>query len=369
MILNKWRYIAQDAGENPARPPVLTGGYNVQGGACIVHDDNCYLVDWLSFRCESMDENEMIDYLGLGSGQWDHRPGFYGYRCRIWFNGISIHYANEDLEGVLVEMSGQGCRTFETFAELAFDDSGTSCNAADWGLIFSDILHDDDFVVTRLDLAFDDHTGLIPMKRLIHDFRHENFVSRFKSKSCKIEMSPNDEDATLYFGSRQSELLFRIYDKAAERGYTGKHWVRFEMQLRRDLAYNMIDKIVKAEYAVGSVFAGVVENYLRIVKPSKDDSNKRRWDTAPYWKKLVGEALPLSLWVKKDIEYNKFACERYVYGMAGNSVRALIELEGLERFAELLEKRRSKKVNPKIRAMVATELALKNGDAILDEID
>lgn len=334
-----------------------------------MHDDNCYLIDWLSFRCESMSDNEMIDYLGLSHVEWESRDGFYRFRYRLFFGGISIHWGHPELPGVLVEMSGQGCRTFETFAQENFSADGCCCNAADWGLIFSDILHDDDFVVTRLDLAFDDHNGLIPMKRLIHDFRHENFVSRFKSKSCKLEMSPNDEDATVYFGSRQSELLFRIYDKAAERGYTDQHWVRFEIQLRRDMAYNMIDKIVKAEYAVGSVFAGVVENYLRIVKPSKDDSNKRRWDTAPYWRKLVGEALRLSLWQRKDIEYNKSACERYVYGMAGNSVRALIELEGLERFAELLEKRRSKKVNPKIRAMVATELALKNGDAILDEID
>lgn len=310
----------------------------------------------------------MIKYLGLEDADWQSGRGFYGFQFRRWFNGISIHYGNDEIEGVLVEMSGQGCRAFETFARERYEN-GICSNAADWGLIFSDILTDDDFVVTRLDLAFDDHTGVIPMKRLIHDFRHENFVSRFKSSSCKVEMSPNDSAATLYFGSPQSELRFRIYDKAAERGFDdSKHWIRFEMQLRRDMAYRMIEQIVKVEYAVGKIFAGVVENYLRFVTPNKKDSNRRRWSTARYWRDLIGDVLPLSLWVRKDVEYNKQACERYVYGMAGNSVKALIELDGLEKFAENLEKRRSKKISPKIRQMVCNERALQNGDAILNEI-
>ena len=34
-------------------------------------------------------------------------------------------------------------------------------------------------------------------------------------------------------GSPKSKILVRIYDKAAERGFTdGRHWVRVELQLR-----------------------------------------------------------------------------------------------------------------------------------------
>lgn len=338
-----------------------------------MQSDNCYLIDWLSFRCESMDFGSMVQYLGLEMLDWQPVRGFYGYRFRRWCNGISIHYGNDEVEGVLVEMSGQGCRAFETFRLERYED-GVCVNHADWGFIFVDILHDPDFVVTRLDVAFDDHSGVLPMKRLIHDFRHENFVSRFKSgrgsRSCKIEMSPRDEDATIYFGSPQSEIRFRIYDKSAERGFDSSvHWIRFEIQLRREMAYRFIELFVNAKYNMGEVFAPIVTNYIRFVTPSKTDSNKRRWETARYWSRFVGNALPVSLWVRKDIEYNKAACESYVYGMAGNSVQALIELDGLDKFAEQLERRRSKKVSPRIRQMIANEKALQNGDGILNAIE
>lgn len=344
-----------------------------------MQSDNIFLIDWLSFRCESMDYDTMIRYLGLEGLNWEITHGFYGFQSRRWCSGISIHYGHSELEGVLVEMSGQGCRTFETFRQERYEN-GVCVNHADWGFIFDDILHDDDFSVTRLDIAFDDHEGLLPMKRLITDFRHENFVTRFKSgrnsKSCKLEMSPHDSAATIYFGSPQSEIRFRIYDKSAERGFDESvHWIRFEMQMRREIAYEFIKRFVESGYKMGDLFAAIVSNYLRFVTPSKTDSNKRRWNTARYWQKLVGDVLPVSLWVRKDLEYNKAACESYVYGMAGNSVKALIELDGIEKFVDNLEKRRSKKVSPRIRQMIHTEkmLAAENADAILealnDEVD
>lgn len=331
-------------------------------------ESNCFLVDWLSFRCKSMDLYAMIEYLGLKKCSFTTASGFYGYRFREWSEGISIHYGNEKVEGVLVEMSGKGCRAFEEFSE-----------GNDWVTIFDDILHDDDYVVTRIDIAFDDHEGVIPIKKLFRDVGQENFVSRFKSTSITREDHPGKCGQTIYLGSCQSEIRYRIYDKAYERGITdgSVHWIRFEMQARRDMAYNFIRDLVKMHYNVGQLYAEVLSNYFRVVVPPRSgDSRKRRWGTAPYWHKLLGDVLPRSLWERKDTEYNRYRCESYVYGQAGNSVWALIQMDGLQKFQENLMKKKPSKIPDRIKNLVETEKmknrfsdqAHQNGDAILSVI-
>lgn len=332
--------------------------------------ENCYLIDWLSFRCESMTFRQMQEYLGLLDADWQIGPGFYHYKLRYWCGGISIHYGSEECTGVLVEMSGSGCRTYET----AILRRCSELTAVDiWREMFTDILSNDNFVVTRLDVAFDDHTGVFPMQRMIYDFRRENFCTKFKagrgSRSCKLEMSPHDTAATIYFGSPQSEIRFRIYDKSAERGYSENvHWIRFEIQMRRDNAFSFIRHLVDSGFDLPTNFIAVVQNYLRFVVPDKNDSNKRRWKMRRYWADFVGDVAPKSLWKPKTTEYNKKKCEDYVFGMAGNSVHALIELDGLEDFAAHLEQRRSKHVSQKIRDMIDAEKRLKNVGNFVDSL-
>ncbi|MDE5564277.1 MAG: replication initiation factor domain-containing protein [Oscillospiraceae bacterium] len=312
--------------------------------------DNLIVVDWLSFRCETMDFMEMAMYLGMADCTWSDGAGFYRFRFRRWCSGVSIHDGSDKVPGVLVEMSGTGCRAFETF----------SC--VSWRRIFEDILNRPDFIVTRLDIAFDDHQGCIPIKKVFTDVGKQYYVSRFKERSIIREDHPGHVGQTIYFGSAQSEIRFRMYDKAYERKLDSSvHWVRFEMQLRRDMAFEFIRQLFEHDFEYGALFSAVVSNYVRMLKPPKDktDTNKRRWEIAPYWCRLIGEVLPVSLWVKKDLEYNRSNCERYVYKQAGNSIAALIELDGLEGFKYELMKHKSPKVPQRISNMIATEKALR----------
>lgn len=334
-------------------------------------ENNCFLVDWISFRCTSMDLGTMIDYLDLKQCAWTSSNGFYGYRFRSYMDGISIHYGNDEVEGVLVEMSGKGCRAFETFSE-----------GMDWMTIFDDILHEKDFKVTRLDIAYDDHTGDIPIKKLFNDVGAERYVSKFKVTSITREDHPGHVGQTIYLGSAQSELRYRIYDKAFERGFTdGRHWVRFEKQLRRDYALRFLAMLEDTYYDIAACFSAVLNNYFRVVKPPKVyDSNKRRWETAPYWKRLIDDVIPASLWVRKDLDYNKAACESYVYHQAGNAAFALISVEGLDEFYKKLCRNKPAKYPERYKMMVETEKMLmqqsrseteqaeNNGNAILDVI-
>ena len=76
--------------------------------------ENIVLYDWLSFTSKVHTPEDLISALGLSQCPWQEIKGAHGYRDRKYFSCISIHYNGREDMGVWVEMSGQGCRTFET---------------------------------------------------------------------------------------------------------------------------------------------------------------------------------------------------------------------------------------------------------------
>lgn len=181
-----------------------------------LEEKNIVLYDWLSFTSKVHSPDELINALGLGHVPWTETKGARGYRDRKYFSCISIHYNGRDDMGVWVEMSGQGCRTFESLSTIKWED------------LFK-FIHKNDLHMTRLDVAFDDHTGILPMDQIIADAQAGMFVSRMNYWETVL----SSKGATVQIGSPQSKVLIRIYDKAAERGYDSDvHWIRCEMQLR-----------------------------------------------------------------------------------------------------------------------------------------
>ena len=77
------------------------------------------LYDWLSFTTKTHTPEEIIEALGLTHVPFQEIKGAHGYRDRKYFSSISIHYNGRDDMGVWCEMSGQGCRTFETLSEVS----------------------------------------------------------------------------------------------------------------------------------------------------------------------------------------------------------------------------------------------------------
>lgn len=275
--------------------------------------ENLIIYDALSVSSRKHDVLELISLLGLEELVcWQEGNGHNGAPCKLWYDGVSINYGREDGWNWF-ELSGQGCRVFESFGRN------------DYAYIFKLVEQNPlDMKITRLDVAFDDHTGVFDMERLLDDCKSGNYVSRFSS--WKIEFG--SDGSTLYHGSKKSEMFFRIYDKAAERGYIDDtHWIRFEAQLRDDRA----SSFAFAEGSIQDRFLGMVKNYLRYVEPSTD-SNKRRWPTAPFWNDFIGNAVPLSLYKKPGVEYNMAQLTSYVYHQAGNAIDTVIKIVGVDEF-------------------------------------
>ena len=311
--------------------------------------ENCLLYDWLSFTLledgdwyreygESIANGKVIiELLGMQHIEWTVSNGVRGYSKKLWFEGINIHLPSDTQKNVWLEMSGSGCRAFETYGH------------GDWQRLFVFALaycH-----ITRLDVSFDDHSGILDMQQIVADtFLKKEYVT--KANKHKLEMETDDRRTgsacTVYHGSRQSNLMIRIYDKAQQLKRIDEHWIRVEMELHEENATNFL----RMHEELGEKWSGVLLNYLRYIDPLETDSNRWRWPLKSYWAELVKEAQPIKLYSAPGVEYNMINIDRYVFGQAGNSIRTYIEVYGEEAFQKRLKETRPAVVPEKYKNLV-----------------
>lgn len=301
-------------------------------------EDNRIIIDYLTFVSKSDTKETLIKFLGLEDRTFIRTKGWYGYSQQLYYDGIHILYDGTLEMGVCVEMSGQGCRNFEKW--------GTG----DYEEIFSYILCNSDVNITRLDVAYDDFKGILDFETLVRDIEEENYVSRFREFPVERIYSKDisKRSFTIYCGSRSSEIMFRIYDKRAEqKAFDLSHWVRFEIQLRRDRADLFIKAFMQDEQiGLPSLFAGVVKNYLRFIVRSTNDTNLSRAKTAPYWNDFLGEVEKVSLFVA-DLDYSESNLERFVKVQCSSAVVSFIALFGFNNFIDFVLSRSTVKINDK----------------------
>jgi len=294
-----------------------------------------FIIDWLSVSSKIHGPSTWLDDLGFNDATFEQRPGFYGYRLRLHFDGVSVHYAgHSENMGTLLEMSGKGCRRFET--------SGTG----DYEAIFDDVKNNPgEMNITRLDIACDDLEGLLPLEYIANKIRRGEYVS--KCREWGVEES--SKGLTVSHGTKESDVYIRIYDKAAERGFKdGRHWVRCEMQLRHALAAKYAQLILDGK-SVGDLYCGVLRNYLRYV----EDDATRRWrcSISPFWNNFINHAEGIRIYEKPGVDYNLHNLHSYVVDQAGNSIWTLAQILGWDGLRQKVEEK-SKKLNQNHRAIL-----------------
>ena len=299
------------------------------------------LYDWVSITSKIHSPAGLICLLGLDDDGivWEQVKGAHGYRDRLYWEKISIHYNGRPDMGIWLEMSGQGCRAFESF--------GTG----DYELLFREVLDSPgDMHLTRLDVAFDDLDSILPMSQLMDDARADRYVSRWRGGNAVYGLGDLKDADSVTFGSRSSDVLCRIYNKAAERGFTdGRHWIRVELMLKDECALQFIQQ----PEPIGERWAGVLRNYLRFVdEPPGFDSNRWRWPVKSYWEQLLGAAAPIRLYEKPGTDYNMINLENFVFQQAGNAIYTYLETHTMEQFLEGL-RNRGTYLNPKYKSLLA----------------
>lgn len=318
--------------------------------------ENCILVDYLTvtFHDYSVDQIKVLLGMSASDIDWDDRQvNQDGYPRCCSFNNISIRYGADDASnwtdtekssaldkvrydmGISLNMSGTGCRAFETYGH------------GDWLQLFTSICNLDSRInFTRLDLAFDDHTGILDIGRIRQDVEDRYYTGSPKTASFvwKDDQMHDLQGLTIYVGSKKSPVFFRIYDKAAERGFKDSHWIRVELCLRSKRALSAVAEILKYQ-DVGIVFSGVLRNYCCFRHPSGNDSNKSRWPIADYWETLIGDAARIRLWISPGEPYNFYKSEESLIHQYGQVLITIKEIHGS--ISELI--RRAEQAHPVLK--------------------
>jgi hypothetical protein len=210
-----------------------------------------FKVDWLTMtyrfqgRCDGSADSTVIaaDVLNVLGVPVDHKwtaggkEGFYRWTWQIGNPQISISVA-EDLEnqGVKVVMSGKVLSRLNASEVIR--------NALYGG-----------FRITRCDVAIDLY-GFEYKARELGEFYNDEH--RFMPvRKTQLITSPRGGD-TFYIGSRQSDRMYRIYDKGAEQGNDDLDWLRIEGEFKGDLA------VSAALAASGEGFTDVVGDFVRV---------------------------------------------------------------------------------------------------------
>ncbi len=306
--------------------------------------ENCILVDWLTFTSKIDSISSLLDLLGLTSADFTEcAHGRNGYRQMITFQGISILYDGRDDMGICVDMSGIGCRSFESFSKVGWPD------------LFSCLLYESgSYNITRLDAAYDDHSGILNIDVLRDATDDHHYVSRSRT----WEVDYGSEGTTIYHGSKRSDMLIRIYDKAAEQGLDQDHWIRVELQMRDQNAIGFVKSTLNSD--LGCTFLGVLRNYLRYVTPVPD-VNMSRWPETDYWFSLCCDIQRIRIWSSPGSEYTVFNLENYVINQAGNALDCYLSIFGTEDLIYQLGKR-SIRMSPKYEKLKQAYFErLKNG--------
>lgn len=307
-----------------------------------ISEVNLLLIDYITFTSKIWSVEQIKTSIGLFEEDWTLAEyGRYGYKRMEIFNGVAILYEGRlnddgvDDMGICVECSGQGCRALETFGGI------------EWLPFLAFLMaEDNEFKITRLDLAFDDHTGILDKLRLKTDTDEGWFRSKFQT----WEIRYGNRGFSIYHGSKQSRALVRIYDKAAERGLLdGTHWIRVELQLREENAAGAIRAYLEHQN-LGAVYGGILATYL-VYCDDSNDSNKSRWHTADYWDYLIRDAQRVRIAAKPGVDYNIFRMESFIRDTAGGALKTWIKIFGLESLPELLKTRKGK-LNPKYKMIL-----------------
>ena len=264
------------------------------------------LFDYVRIRFPTTDVKHIVeDVLRLKLPYFIHEDyGFYSYTEHYYLGDIFVLVSPELEKGVLLELKGRGCRQFESYL-LAQERS--------WYDFLMDALVDGG-VMKRLDLAINDHTGMLDIPELIEKCRNEECVSVFRSfKSyASGELVKHEEQDkagmgyTLYIGSLKSEVYFCVYEKSYEQyiklGIPIEEAPiknRFEIRLKNERAYYAVRDLLTYYDAERTAFS-IINRYVRFVD-KKADKKRSDWKLSVRWAWFIGENRePLKLTTKPE---------------------------------------------------------------------
>lgn len=298
------------------------------------------LFDYVRIRFPTHDAKSLIEnVLKLKMAFMIHDDyGFYGYSGRYVFSNVQVLVSPpDDKLGTLLELKGQSCREYEGIL-LAHDQN--------WFDFFRECQqHQGTF--KRIDLAINDHTGLLNIPKLIQKCKVNECVSVMRRFQGLNSGSMNDDSvdghgSTLYVGSMKSDIYFCIYEKQAEQEY--RHGAdtpdlgiknRFEIRLKNDRARLAVEDLINYNDAERTAF-GIVTRYIRFVDRGKGDDHSK-WPLNPDWIAFCGKGrLPLHLTLAPE-PFDLRRTRAWIKKQVAPTLKVLLEIDGWNGTLETME--------------------------------
>ena len=278
------------------------------------------LLDYLTFSSKIHDVAYFVDRLGLSGCEFIEGPGRNSYKNRLWYMGVNFYYGSEREDmNICVELSGSGCRLVEELSGGTFD----------WFAFLSEMIPDirsREMGVSRIDIAGDDHEGILSFPRMYAHCKHRRYICRSRRR---IWIDGDEQE--ILFGASGSNRRLRIYNKALEQGIEGqieKPWVRVEMQMRNEDAVSFLLNWVKCN-DIGRCYGGVLLDYLRFTDKAPDNSrNNHLLKTMSWWSKFVSEVQACPQLYLEDSPYTLQRVKDFLRRQASSSLKLWLEANG-----------------------------------------
>lgn len=320
------------------------------------------LIDWVSCTFKGVKGIEgFFEHFFLEKEQFKQCQARLGYENGLRYQSITVWY-NEGMSStgkvydICLNMSGQGCRCYETIRGDGFDWVAWLRDIKD---AFPDVYH-----FSRIDVALDIADDTCPaMNKIVYAVKNRRYVSQFR----RILWAGGAEE-WVYFGSPESDTRLRIYNKALERGYPDtEKWVRFEYQLRNESAGRFLNHLLTCG-ELGQAYKDLIASQVTFTTKTNDMrvNSQRSMQPVLWWAKLVAGAGKVTRFEAPGVEYNLEYCHKYLNHQVGPSLAAYVSAHGgnVEPLLDLV-KQNEYRMNTRQRNMVAAQQRL---DALRKEI-
>jgi hypothetical protein len=240
-----------------------------------------YSFDWLALTWKDVPgvRDHLMALLG-GDGLWLPIAGFYGYKRGVQRGAFRIY--DEGNGTVFLELRGEGCR------QLALEKR--IVNESDWQDWFQTFA---DFGgrATRIDVAIDDHRGLVKIDTIVRKVLKDHLTTSFRTRETFTVLSRKtgkQQRSGVRFGGSQSDRKLLIYDKGFESGQGG-NWLRIELQSRGNTARALALQFCEGgfERISADIHARLA---FRVPPRGLRGCDKLLWNECSWWSRLVGQA-------------------------------------------------------------------------------
>jgi hypothetical protein len=116
--------------------------------------------------------------------------------------------------------------------------------------------------ITRIDIAVDAHDSAFDILKARDTFKAGKAATNAKKSTF---LSDENDGYTLYVGTRNSEAMLRIYDKAKESGITGD-WIRFELECRESKAQQVADMLFRLNEPSHQMMQSMIKGFIDFPK-------------------------------------------------------------------------------------------------------